>query len=414
MANNIFFKSIYNLFYGEEKEQIVALLTEYKSQFDELKTELADTKKDLNESKKRIDEFEESLNIQKTNNDVLETRIKELEDKLYQQEIMNQSQKQELVAIKSQQLKLSTELDSQNGGGLQDSKYKQSCLEELLTNPGYFHFTITIYRHLNYVALANLSIVSKSINAVIVNSKIWWGLHIEKIICTRKIFLVKHNDYDIYGRSYLLEKFPWYLEFLEYVMINGSFNAIKIIITLLKLYFCDKNIEGNGGITPLFYAIMNNSTIFVEQFLKSPIKYKDTEENYIKTVCNFDTTPFTYACENNHWESVKLFVENIKTQSFDFRHGLPLHRASQIGHHKVVEYLLKLKGFDITVRNHNGKTALELAKENNHEEVVGIFAVYELRTFLHKVFKEHHPDYISLKYGRSKLLKMNLLKLNTP
>lgn len=53
--------------------------------------------------------------------------------------------------------------------------------------------------------------------------------------------------------------------------------------------------------------------------------------------------------------------------------GTPLHKAATLGKADAVRYLLE-QGADVTIRDANGRTAVECAELARHDEVVEIFA----------------------------------------
>jgi len=75
-----------------------------------------------------------------------------------------------------------------------------------------------------------------------------------------------------------------------------------------------------------------------------------------------------------HIEIVNFLVENgADINSQDYEYGYTsLIIASKCGHIEIVKHLIE-KGVDINVTNLDGKTALILALENRHTDIVKLF-----------------------------------------
>ncbi len=92
----------------------------------------------------------------------------------------------------------------------------------------------------------------------------------------------------------------------------------------------------------------------------------------IEDKSNNGKTALHWACHWGHYPVVKFLVEkgaNISTQ--DVTGMTPLMSATLHKHIVVVKYLL-LKGANASVVNHYQTTALMIAKNANHEKLIGI------------------------------------------
>ena len=90
-------------------------------------------------------------------------------------------------------------------------------------------------------------------------------------------------------------------------------------------------------------------------------------------------TSLHLAAENDHDKVAKILIDNGANKDVQDRKGTPLHRAAICNNKRMVMYLIEEGGVDITIRNQGGKTALELAQEKGHEEIIELIKRYEIR-----------------------------------
>ena len=140
-------------------------------------------------------------------------------------------------------------------------------------------------------------------------------------------------------------------------------NTSAELIDLLLYKRADVNISNDNGITPLHLASMYNVSRLVQKLInkRAIIDAKDIKNN----------TPLIYACMNNDGINVvKLLISNGANINLKGEGGnTPLHIASSKNNFVIVEELFK-NNVDTSGINNNGKTALDLAAENDSIDVL--------------------------------------------
>lgn len=139
-----------------------------------------------------------------------------------------------------------------------------------------------------------------------------------------------------------------------------------IIIAGIIQYFHTQMTNTPMEIHYLFDAIQNNDYEKVKQLVETDV-YLDERVGWHKR------TPLHYAIINGNYEISKLLIENdadlyIEDRWYKYQ---PLHYAAKKGHIDIVKLLIK-KGVDVDLRgkNDDAPTALSLAFENRHFEMV--------------------------------------------
>ena len=119
--------------------------------------------------------------------------------------------------------------------------------------------------------------------------------------------------------------------------------------------------KNRKGLTPLHQAVIDNRAAIVELLLKHGAA--------IATKDNLYDTPLHWAAQKAHMAIIRLLLARGATIDTPNRWGYtPLHRAVIKGHIAAVELLL-VKGADSSIQDSRKKTALDIAIEQNHEEV---------------------------------------------
>ena len=72
---------------------------------------------------------------------------------------------------------------------------------------------------------------------------------------------------------------------------------------------------------------------------------------------------------NSHEDVIKMLPESVAV--VDTTERLALHVATELGHADTAQRLLEAKG-DVMIQSEDGHTALHLASQNGHAEVVNV------------------------------------------
>lgn len=87
---------------------------------------------------------------------------------------------------------------------------------------------------------------------------------------------------------------------------------------------------------------------------------------------------FFKACENGNLEKVKTLIKqgvNINRQNFRSYNSTALMEACLYNQKEVVKELLK-NGADLSRKNKQNKTALDIAREKGHTNLIGVLEKY--------------------------------------
>lgn len=106
-----------------------------------------------------------------------------------------------------------------------------------------------------------------------------------------------------------------------------------------------------------------------------PQKFADV----VKGGPGFLEPPLLFATRTGNYEKFKLHIEKCEDVNLTQKHKnygtTALMYASRSGYIEMVKQLLE-KGADINIKDDGGRTALDLAKENNHSEVVSLINTF--------------------------------------
>ena len=159
---------------------------------------------------------------------------------------------------------------------------------------------------------------------------------------------------------------------LHLASIEGRFETAKILLQNKV----DINCMDSDFKTPLHYSVEKRHLEFVEMLLLN--------EANVNCQSRTKLTPLLFASRYGFTEIVKLLIQNKANVNItDSDNDTSLHLACEYGHKKVVENILLAKNIHLTLKNRDGKTALEIAKEKNdinmyrmvYERMVELFSL---------------------------------------
>ena len=290
-------------------------------------------------------------------------------------------------------------------------------LEQLISHPGYFEWSRSLLLHLDLATISKLCLVSKATKEFVTKQRHWWFLKL-KFTFNRPIdFLQYFNTKMFYHKQSIIEAFPWYEDFLEYVRTNQAITIVGLrdLIYLFDQYlnyrsvlggldFCSPfvkfmrhlNPSGSLGSIKSPPTIRESYVYFVKCLMNSPIDFKITEDFQMVSsaidAMNFSDfsietrTPFLYNCYLGNDCIVSLLLKYAKSRNIDVRSGYPLHLATKNGYKKVVKILLEnheVIGLDVNATDQNQKTAIELARENHDDSIVEMLSLFD-KCFVNK------------------------------
>ncbi len=144
---------------------------------------------------------------------------------------------------------------------------------------------------------------------------------------------------------------------------NGNLNQVKLEIK----NGTDVNLLDAADQTALMYASEKGQIDVVKYLVENGADVN------IKGNKRSRGTALIYASAANRGMVVKYLLQNgALINDTTYNDETALHWASALGHSSIVRTLLKNK-IDRTIKNHKGKTALDLAKNAKRVEVVTIF-----------------------------------------
>lgn len=114
------------------------------------------------------------------------------------------------------------------------------------------------------------------------------------------------------------------------------------------------------GQTPLMWAAKQGHPPVCEALLSAGVDPNKATEYSKETALHF-------AAINNQVEVIKVLLKwkaDPNMQDWEYEQDTPLHNASEKGHAEAVTALLAAPNIDLTIRNADGKTAKEVAKDD--------------------------------------------------
>jgi ankyrin repeat protein len=147
------------------------------------------------------------------------------------------------------------------------------------------------------------------------------------------------------------------------------------IINVLLENGADVNAKDNIGSTPLHRVVVSD-----EESKRSNIAKVLIEHGADVNARNHQgLTPLHMATTLGKVDVTKVLLENGADPNVTLQSLTPLHVAAFAGYSDIVELLLK-HGADPSIRDSDGKTALDFARESNRKDVVKIIEEFISRS----------------------------------
>jgi ankyrin repeat protein len=148
---------------------------------------------------------------------------------------------------------------------------------------------------------------------------------------------------------------------LHYAIMGGHLDIVELLISR----GANKEAKDHRGQTPL-HSSCNKKEYDIAKLLVN----KGADINARETRGGF--TPLQIVCSENNLEMVKFLVERGANKEVSDNDGYtPLLLMSAYGYVNIARYLIQ-QGANKTARANNYKTALDIARERNHVEIVGL------------------------------------------
>jgi len=144
---------------------------------------------------------------------------------------------------------------------------------------------------------------------------------------------------------------------------DGSLEMAKILINEGKA-----NVENGilNGLSPMFAAAQNGHVEFMKYLCRECGAQSDPPASDKSSV-----TPLFYACKEGRLEAVQFLVKRGANPNRQLEDGTcPIFIACEYGQLDVVRYLIRSLKVDVEVPRNDGKTALRVASENGHVQVL--------------------------------------------
>lgn len=190
-------------------------------------------------------------------------------------------------------------------------------------------------------------------------------------LSTAEIASVEHSLYNPYGTTQKVEQ-KTLENFLEALKIGDEqtvYNSLKENPTL-ALYRFNLGEKIGNGLTAVGVAVIYGHINVV----KTLLKLRNASEQLVSNDIAEDTrgnTPFKLAVMNNASNQMLnlLLSRGSDINTLNNENETPLMYAAREGNLRIVIFLLQSPQIDVLQINKNGKTAQQLAAENNHEEI---------------------------------------------
>jgi len=151
---------------------------------------------------------------------------------------------------------------------------------------------------------------------------------------------------------------------LHAAVFAKELTTVEYLIENQKLHELLKTADDNG-VAPIHLACKLGYKEIVVYFLTQAKKLKITDLATLKTTKKVQT-PLHLAAKSGHLDIVTELIKEAPVNEVDKDNNTALHYAVESNSVPIVEFLLK-NGADISMKNKNNKTPLDLAKEGNQK-----------------------------------------------
>ena len=161
------------------------------------------------------------------------------------------------------------------------------------------------------------------------------------------------------------------------------------VMEVKRLLDCGVNVNSKdeNGAAALHWAVAYNQTDLVKLLLAR-------QDTRLDIADNDGSTPLHLACRYNRSDLIPLFCQDsrctrnlLNKKEPDFGET-PLMQAVFYGRLRSVKELVKVEGVDISHKNKNGKSALDIAREKKHESIIAILDLEILRERREKMIEK--------------------------
>ena len=251
-------------------------------------------------------------------------------------------------------------------------------IEMLLSNPAYECIAKLMFSYFDYDTMATCCLVSKTLMTSVVKQRHWWDLQLD-LIRTKSRFTYNFDPRSNMngGRNRkITDLLPWYTKFYDNIQKRFSNEDHRNMIRSLKQYWKDVWVM-EPKMSPFLYFITDEDLLrcFLRVFDKEDVRSEDNV-----AIERFRTTPFAYACQHGRPQIVSILIDSDSEKDFNTTYGFPLHVACQKGRLEIVKLLFDRRheiSLDLNRVDQEGKTAIEVAKMNNHHNIAMVLESYE-------------------------------------
>ena len=219
--------------------------------------------------------------------------------------------------------------------------------------------------------IMSISDIRDPTKAEVADAKTYTTFNIYKVIEGNYETLLKTNTFTRINCKQMLQRYlnrnkKLYLKdntILIEASVEYNQHVGTDIIEVLIILGIDVNIKDIYGNTPLCVAA-HNGHLNIVQFLVD----KGADIN-IKSNQGF--APLYVAAHNGHLNIVQFLVDKGADINIKSNQGFaPLYVAAHNGHLNIVQFLVDRGAITTFINNTNGKTALDIAREQNHTDII--------------------------------------------